>query len=193
MHAVRLSFKRDDFDAPRLAAWVDDLRNQGLPCEAEWRRDGQPAAMEQATGFALRLRGRTVFEQLRRACTFYLKNVLGPEHRLVLTSARAHGVFVAPRFGGAFVCLGIYALSQLLAVSIFAEGFVHTVLPCYALLVTGHALWFSRSEKGQADPSRIPMVMTVPAMILTMPASLLNVPAFAKYRHLQWWVRAGEP
>lgn len=190
---MRLSFKHEAFDAPRLAAWVEDLRNQGVPCEAEWSRDGQAVAMEQATVFALRLHGRTVFEQLRRACTFYLGNALGPEHRLVLTSARAHGVFVAPRLGGAFACLGIYALAQMLAVSIFPAGFAYAALPCYALLATGHVLWYASSEKGQADPRQFPMVMTVPALILTMPSSLLNVPAFVKYRHLYWWTVAKAP
>lgn len=190
---MRLSFKREAFDAPRLAAWVEDLRNQGVPCEAEWRRDGHAVAMEQATVFALRLHGRTVFEQLRRACTFYLNKAHGPEHRLVLASARAHGVFVAPRFVGAFACLGIYVLAQMLAIRIFPDGFAYAAMPCYALLAAGHALWFSRSEKGQADPRQLPMIMTVPALILTLPSSLLNVPAFAKYRHLYWWTRAGAP
>ena len=189
---MRLSYKQDAFDATRLAAWVEALQRSGLDCEAEWSREGRPVAMEQATVFALRLRGVKLFEQLRRVSTFYLKRVNDPEHRLVLSSARAHGVLAPPRFGSAFVCLGIYALLQMLAIQAFPDGYVRMVLPCYALLATGHALWFLRSEKALGGPPW-PLVMTVPALILTAPASLLNVPVFAKYNHLYWWTKAGAP
>lgn len=188
---MRLSYKQDTFDAPRLAAWVEDLRRQGLSCEAEWSSEGRPASMERATVFALRLRGRVVFQQLRRASTFYLAHADGAEHGLVLSSARVHGVFVAPRFASAFVCLGLYALTQVLALFVLAEAFARVAVPAYALLGVGHYLWFSRCGRGQAGPRLPPLLMVAPAMMVTALPSLLNVPLFVRYDHLYWWTRAG--
>jgi len=190
---MRLSYKQDAFDAPRLAAWVDALHSQGQDVQAEWSRDGQPAPQEQATAFALRLGGRKVFEQLRRACTFYLADAESSAQHPVLASARTAGVFVPPRFGSAFVCLGIYALAQAWALAVFPEAFLRLLVPSYAFLGVGHYLWFSRCDKGQAEPRLPPLLMVMPAIILSAPSSLLNIPVFGKYNHLYWWRRAGQP
>lgn len=189
-------FKTDAFDSRKLGAIIADLQCRGLEVEARWADNNQPCAPGQANKLLLFIDSREFFCQEDKRVRFDPQSFTEEQQGFIFQTLAAQGLIQPPDYSTGAICLIFYALIQLLVLSRLLEmgtAWLLGIELCNALLLAGHALYFSLRKADSEIPAWLPLGLMLPALILLAPASLLNLPLLNAHQRARAYARVPQP